>query len=709
MKTDLSENFGREAVMMRKYLHSAIRILIVVSLLLAFPVIAEGSSFSYTYDYWNSSVPVPEPYTADKPLSGLAFGETGLNNPTDIFVGENKSVYILDAGNNRIVVLDENLKFARQISLLGKDGAAIEFQEALGIFVDRNNHIYIADKTAKTVYIADETGHVEASIGTPPAEKVEEGFDYTPAKVVVDTAGIVYVISANTYSGALQYDQKQEFLGFYGSERVTVTAQLLWDIFWKNLLSETQSEGIMRSVPTSFINFDIDQENFIYTLKGGTGLGVGQIRKLNSMGTNILFNERGQLAQFGDIETWFDSQANLTIATVFNDLAVDDAGFITALDSTRNRIFQYDQNSNLLYAFSGSGSQYGTFKTPVAVETLGDKLLVLDSGYNSLTVFTPTVFGQNVRKAISLYNDGLYEEAMAPWEEILKRDSNYELANIGMGKIYERIGDYSKTMQYYKKGNDKKGYSEAFSAIRDNVVRKYFVPFLVLMVLLLVSIVVLVNYKERHKKNEYDLKVSIARYPWYCILHPFKAYYDLKIEKKGSLLIANIILGAFFVVSIISSQLTGFHFNHNRTDQFNVFITLGMTIGIFAVWIICNWAISTLADGEGTRKEIWIFTAYSLLPYVISLVLLTILSNVLTMEESGFLMIARVIAFTWTGINIVMATREVHQYTMKKTIFIIGGSLLGVYLVLLFLTIGYSMFTQLLSFVGMVYNELRLR
>ncbi|MHB1454059.1 MAG: YIP1 family protein [Saccharofermentanales bacterium] len=693
----------------RKFLQQLTGILVAASLIYAIPAITSGTSFSYTYDYWNSSVPVPAPYTADKPLSGLAFGDTGLDNPTDIFVGEDNLVYILDAGNNRIVVLDENLAFVRQIGLTDKDGAAIEFQEALGLFVDRNSRLYVADKTAKSVYITDSNGQLESVIGAPPSEKVEEGFDYTPSRVVADTAGIVYVISANTYSGALQYDQKQEFLGFYGSERVTVTAQLLWDIFWKNLLSETQSEGIMRSVPTSFINFDIDRENFIYTIKGGTGLGVGQIRKLNPMGTNILFNERGQLAQFGDIETWFDSQANLTIATVFNDLAADDEGFITALDSTRNRLFQYDQNSSLLYAFSGSGSQYGTFKTPIAIETLGDRLLVLDSGYNSLTVLTPTVFGRNVREAISLYNDGLYEEAMLPWEEILKRDSSYELANIGMGKIYERIGDYDLTMQYYRKGNDKKGYSEAFSAKRDNAVRKYFVPALVLTVLLLIAMVLIVNYKERHRKSEYDQKISVFRYPWHCILHPFKAYYDLKVEKKGSLLIANLILGAFFIVSIISTQLTGFHFNRNRTDQFNVFITLGMTIGIYIVWILCNWAISTLADGEGTRREIWIFTAYALLPYVVSLVVLTALSNVLTLEESGFLMIARTLAYGWTGINLVMATREVHQYTLRKTVIIIGGTLLGVYLVLLFLTIGYSMFTQLISFISMIYNELRLR
>lgn len=686
-----------------------IRILAILTLLSVIPSYVGATSFSYTYDYWQTSVPVPAPYISQKPLSGEDFGEIGLKGPTDIFVSKDKNVYILDAGNNRIVVLDSELEFENQIRLKDSSGSEIEFKEALGIYVDQNKRIYVADKGAKAVYISERDGNVISVIGPPPEDKVEEGFNYTPSKVIADSAGIVYVISANTYSGALQYDQNQEFLGFYGSERVAVTAQLLWDVFWKNLLNETQSEGIMRSVPTSIINLDIDESNFVYTLRGGTGAGVGQIRKLNSMGTNILLDENGRQATFGDIETWFDSQSNLTITTVFNDLVIDNKGFISALDSTRNRIFQYDQNSNLLYTFGGTGNQYGTFRAPVAIESLDDKILVLDGILNSLNVFTPTIFGSNVREAIKLYNDGLYEDASGHWEEILKRDSNYEPANVGMAKIHERAGDLELAMQYYRKGNFRKGYSEAFSVRRDDFVRRNFVLFLVGSFILMIGIVLFVRYKERNRKSEYDLKISTARYPWHCILHPFKAYYDLKLEKKGSMVIADLILLAFFVVSIISTQLTGFHFNQNKTDQFNIFITLSMTIGVFVIWVICNWAISTLADGEGKLKEIWIFTAYALLPYVISLILLTILSNMLTLEESSFLMIARFLAYAWTGINIVMATREVHQYTMKKTILIIAGTLLGAYLVLLFLTIGYSMFTQLLSFLSMVFNEIRLR
>ena len=78
-------------------------------------------------------------------------------------------------------------------------------------------------------------------------------------------------------------------------------------------------------------------------------------------------------------------------------------------------------------------------------------------------------------------------------------------------------------------------------------------------------------------------------------------------------------------------------------------------------------------------------------------------------RESAFLGIVQAVAYVWTGANLFMAIREVHQYTAGKTIVVTLISLLGMYLVMLIVTIGYSMFTQLISFIGMIINELRLR
>lgn len=520
---------------------------------------AQGTSFSYTYDSWETSVEVPAPYTAQQPLDSAGdFGGLALSNPTDLYVSPDNEVFILDAGNNRLVVLDSSLAFDREIRLT-KDGEEVVFAEALGLFVDADGTIYVADKKAPAVYVADPQGQVTGTVGAPPADKVEEGFEYTPSKVVVDSAGILYILSANTYSGALQYDSDYQFIGFYGSERVQVTFDLLVQRIWKRLLSEKAASGIQRSVPTSFINFDIDAENFIYTIRGGTGLGSGQIRKLNPQGTNILLDESGGTATYGDLETYFNSQTNLTVSTTFSDIVIDEQGFFTVLDSTRNRLFQYDQNSNLLYAFGGSGSRYGNYKSPVAIESLNGELLVLDAGYGSLTRLVPTAFGENVRRAIALFNDGLYEEARESWEAILKQDASYELANVGMGKVYEKLGDYTTAMNYYKIGHNQSGYSEAFAEKRDEGLRSHFVFLVIGAVVLMLGAVLLVNYKERHPKNEYDIHTSRLRYPVRCMGHPFKAYYELKVDKAGSLALANGILVLLALAAVLQTQLTGFH------------------------------------------------------------------------------------------------------------------------------------------------------
>ena len=680
-----------------------------VILLLCPQAVFAAEGFSYTYNREKESVPVPAPYETQTVIRGDgAFGSQVLNEPEDLYITEQGEILVLDSGNSRVVVLDSEGRFLREIHPT-KDGAPIEFQTALGICGDRKGNIYIADKGAADIYVLDAEGRYLRSIGAPPKDKVEEGFEYTPSKVAVDSAGIVYVVSANTYAGALQYDSDGTFLGFYGAERVEVTPSLLWDEFWKKILSEKAAAGIKRQVPTSFINFDLDDDNFVYGIRGGKGDGTGQIRKLNPLGVNILLDEDGNQAAFGDLEYHFDVQANLTIYTTFCDLTVDDRGFITGLDNTRNRLFQYDQNSNLLFTFGGKGNEAGTYQTPVAVENLGDRLYVLDKGRGSVTILHPTAFGGNVRSALILYADGRYDDALKPWNSVLKADANYELANTGMGKVYEKRGDYDKAMEYYRRANDKSGYSVSFGLSRDLSMRKNFAWIVIGVVLFLLLLVAIVIWQEKHPKNEYAIHRKKAQYPMFCCFHPFKGYTEMKMEKSGSLTASWIVIGLFFLFSVMAGQLKSFHFGQVAAKDFNVFITLGSTVGLFLLFVLCNWAASTLLDGEGTFKEIWIFTAYALVPWLITLAATTICSHFFTLDEGAFYNIVQSIGLLWTVAALFISIREVHQYTAGKTIWVIILTILGMYLVLIILTIAYSMFAQLLSFLVMIYNELRLK
>lgn len=117
--------------------------------------------------------------------------------------------------------------------------------------------------------------------------------------------------------------------------------------------------------------------------------------------------------------------------------------------------------------------------------------------------------------------------------------------------------------------------------------------------LLLAGLVFWLLYSEKHRKSDYAIRISRYQFPSYCLFHPFKGYTELKFERQGSLAIANGIIVSFFFVALINQQLTSFAFSTNDDVPFNILLELGKTVGLFAAWVICNWAISTFTDGEG--------------------------------------------------------------------------------------------------------------
>lgn len=681
---------------MKRRCGKAGRLLALTALLLTMlptaSLAAEGTSPQYTYDYWEQAVPTSPAYLAGGVYFGADIGVDALNKPSDLFVAGDGNVYVLDAGNSRIVVLHPDMTLDRVVTPTREDGSPLVFQEAEGLFVASDGRIMVADKKGMMVYICDAQGRLIRSIGTPTSNVVQEGFEFLPTKVLEDSAGVLYVLSSGCYNGALQFDTDGSFMGFYGSEKVTLTAKVLMNYFWKNVLTETQAGNLARTLPVEFVSFCIDQKDFIYTIRRGNDVKSGQVRKLNAKGANVIPDE-----VFGD----------RVDDPMLTDIVVDDEGFISILDASSGRVFQYDQESNLLFAFGGKGNQAGCFASAAALESIGDRLLVLDRERGSITVFDPTAFARNIRKGSLLYSDGRYQEAMEPWKEVLASDYHYELANLGLGKAYEGLGDYRQAMTYFKLGNDRELYSGAFREYRSDLLRNYFALFMVLVVAAIVVPVVLIS---RKKKGEvYAGGRPKRKYPLYCMFHPLNGYTDLKDEKSGSFWLSNGVLLAFLVVSVLIRQVTGFTFNENRTDQFNLMVTICSTIGIFIAFILCNWAITTIMDGKGRFLEIWTFCAYALMPYILGMTVVVILSNVLTGDEGAFYEMARWLVLIWTGFSMFIAIKEVHQFSVRKTVATLLLTFMGMVIVVIIVAILYSVFGQFVGFLATLGTEITLR
>jgi tetratricopeptide (TPR) repeat protein len=192
----------------------------------------------------------------------------------------------------------------------------------------------------------------------------------------------------------------------------------------------------------------------------------------------------------------YDSTRNIAYSPSITDIDISEDGCINCLDYTTGRIFQYDEECNLLFITGARSNQLGGFTSAAAVESLGERLYVVDSVKDTVTVFRETSFGAAVHKATSLYNDGYYEEALEPWYEVLRRDGNYRRANIGVASALLRKGDYKGAMKYAKRGGSPDIYNEAFEGWRREFIKRNF-PYITAGIIALIAAAKLLRRRRR--------------------------------------------------------------------------------------------------------------------------------------------------------------------------------------------------------------------
>lgn len=199
------------------------------------------------------------------------------------------------------------------------------------------------------------------------------------------------------------------------------------------------------------------------------------------------------------------------------------------------------------------------------------------------------------------------------------------------------------------------------------------------------------------------------KYAWYVIFHPFKGFWDLKHEKKGGVTAASILLAAACLLSILQYTLTGYVVSDNSIQSFNIFLQIAIPLVPFVLWCVANWGTTTLMDGEGSFRDIYIATGYALTPVILIQTPLILLSNVINLEEVPFYIFFANVSTLWMVLLIFVGTMTIHQYSGAKTlmtsILTIVGMAILVFLALLFV----ALIQQVAAFIGLVYKEIALR
>ena len=195
----------------------------------------------------------------------------------------------------------------------------------------------------------------------------------------------------------------------------------------------------------------------------------------------------------------------------------------------------------------------------------------------------------------------------------------------------------------------------------------------------------------------------------HALTHPVEGFEDMRWKKAGSLKIALLIIVLLFFGEIAYGRLYGFQFYVSYDKTFNIIPYIVRSFVLFAVWVIGNWSVCTLLDGEGTLRNICIYSAYALIPYTAQLYINVLLSHFLVRVEYVFMQIIELIGVGWTALLLFSAIKSVHQYSFRKTVLALLLTVAAMLIMLFLLVLFMSLIQQIYIFISTVYTELSYR
>jgi sugar lactone lactonase YvrE len=116
-------------------------------------------------------------------------GDGEFNYPTNVAVDQQGRVYVVDTGNFRVVVFDENGKYLKSIGRLGDSPGSMARPK--GIAIDSEGNIYVVDAAFDNFQIFNYDGALLLYVG---GAGNEPGKFFLPAGMTIDKDDKIYVI-----------------------------------------------------------------------------------------------------------------------------------------------------------------------------------------------------------------------------------------------------------------------------------------------------------------------------------------------------------------------------------------------------------------------------------------------------------------------------------------------------------------------------------
>ncbi len=637
-----------------------IYILLVITTLLSFMTLqsekinAEVPYYTFTgTTSGNGVILTADAYTPSKEITEVN-GEV-INGLTHVATDSDDNIYITT--RFKVYILDKDYNYVGELNPYVDHGySGIKYT-----FVT-DEKIYVVSGAKHTILIYDKVApyNLLQEIKTPdsPLFDGKDGYKFYPNSLVVDNRGNMYINSDASANGLLILSPTGKFITFFGANPSNET---FLDGLSSILLTQEQKDK-MEQTPIDYISgVAIDKKGFIYTTTSTKRFDG--IKKLNSSGTNY-FNQR-----FGIL-----GLNNINVGNYNNVYGLSQNGYI----------LEFDSSGNLLFFFGGKDNieRDGLLKNPVGISsTKNDEIIVADAGgtQHKIQVYQPTEFANTIHSALDAFQKGNYEESKQMWERTLQYNSMFDLARVGLGDALMREEKFDDAYEQYRLARHQQGMSDSFQEVREDWLEENLVTVFIIgtIFVLLFYVNKIVNKYTGHMDVIYEYLGKVRKvklidellYVFTFLRHPLNGYYELKSKSKSSYSAATILYLMMFIAYITSLLFTSDIFI--QVWYINVPYNAMIYVTIFLLWLISNYLVCQISDGEGTFKNTFIATAYALSPIIFILPLVTIISHGLSLDEMVFYTLPRTIMIIWCGTLMFFMIKDIHNYEVFRTIIVI--------------------------------------
>lgn len=199
------------------------------------------------------------------------------------------------------------------------------------------------------------------------------------------------------------------------------------------------------------------------------------------------------------------------------------------------------------------------------------------------------------------------------------------------------------------------------------------------------------------------------KHTFYIFSHPFDGFWIMKSEKKGNVKSATVILILLIVTTAIRFLGSGYLFSSSALAGFSAWMLMLLVLALVLLYCVANWALTTLMNGNGSFKDIYISLMYAVTPIVLVNIPLTLISHILTAEEAAFYSFFSVVSIIWGLFLLLVGNMSIHEYSMLQSVITVILSAAGIVAIAVLILLISNLMQQVWLWASSIFKEFIMR